>query len=114
MARRPPVVTNAGNSLHWPGAYEHVLRVTCTEAGSNPYFYLTEAADDPLSRREFEADEADRIDHLIEQRRGTPVHCQEYQLPEGVSGMFKIFSSDCQRCFTVDPTDVVTYRPHTD
>lgn len=102
---------NALPRSHFPGVYEHVLRAVCTEAASDPMFYLTEEADDPLARLEFEAAEAEAIESLIEQRRGDTLYCQQFHLPPGAGAPFSQIPCRCVKSFDVDVTDLITYRP---
>jgi hypothetical protein len=94
-----------------PGTYEAALREVCTLAMKDPYFWLTDEADLPGRAEEFRAEEAQRIEAEIEKRRGGPVHCQSWQLPNGLDGRFPHSPSVGIRCYTVEPTDVVTLRP---
>jgi hypothetical protein len=113
MPRRPPVSVNADSAIHWPGSYEHCLRVTCEQAG-DPFFAISvEAAEIPSLLALHDADEAEMVDALVEALRGAPVYCQGWQLPNDVPGeWFNRFSRDCVQCFTVYPTDVIEHRPH--
>ena len=109
MGRRPPIRNLDGqNEIHAPGAYEHVLRVTCTEAGDD-YMGWLDASDDLVLLAAFEAAQADRIESLIEMRRGAPVHCQGYQLASGNMPPHPA-SWRGETCFTVTPDDVITCR----
>lgn len=111
MGRRPPVVVKTEDSAYVPGVYEHCLRQVCTEEACDPYFAISDEAEDPLRRWEFEADEAEKIDALIESHRGTVVYCQEFHLPEGCGELFKRFVCRCVKTFRVTSDDVVSYIP---
>ncbi len=95
------------HSIHCPGAYGHVLQLLCKLATEDRHWWLTEHADAPGAIEEHEAEEAEKLALEMEVRRGEPVICQSWQLPEGLAAPFHNFPGH-QRLFTVDPTDVIT------
>jgi len=97
---------NAIPSIHAPGSYEHVLEAVCFEACYDPSPWLDDC--DEVRLAELKAEQAAK--ELAEQRRGAPVHAQSYQLPSGLPAPFETFPTGGQRCFTVEPSDVITLR----
>ncbi len=98
-------------SAHCPGVYEAVLRKCATEDGRDPYFFLTSASDDPERAAAFKREQAERIEELVEERRGQPLFVQSHHLPDGLPAPFETFPAEGQRTVTVMPDDTVVLRP---
>lgn len=102
---------NAFLSVHVPGVYQAVLQTVCEQEAEDPYWALRDNWADEVANALHDAEEAAKIAALIAEREGRPVHCQNYQLPEGVLGHFRQFPSVTMKCYTVTPDDVITLRP---
>ena len=81
------------------------------EVVEDPYFPLTDGADDKRLAAAHYAKEAERIAEEIERRRGAPVHVRSYQSPDGVYGQFRNFPTPWRCGFSVTPDDMITLMP---
>jgi hypothetical protein len=102
VGRKPPEVNSHGhNTIHCPGSYDAVLAEVVREAIEDPYWALTDECCVPELDEAHKAEEATLVAAEIELRRGQPVLCQNWQLPTGVSPLFKGFSAPWRCGFTV-------------
>jgi hypothetical protein len=99
------------NHVHHHGAYAAVLQTVCEQATYEGGAVLNCATSQQLA--EVERSHAERTATLVKQRMGEPVHCQSYQLPDGLPGpLFQHFArGGRQQSFRVTPDDVITFRP---
>lgn len=119
MPIRPGGTADGPNGLpaiRHPGAYSAVLHTVCEQEADDPDWALRDGwPDDEVANALHAIEQAEKVAALVAERDGQPVYCQSWQLPSDLprdDPMFRHRLGEAVRCYTVDPDDTITYRPH--